>query len=197
VGDGLCQHVGVFLANGLDSIAELDHDRAPFATTVYIDATLRAPTSVRDRDGRKVQGATAATTPPRGTRGDSARTCSVPACRVTELGEGRLFLMGSKNEFETKARRHRVRQPASPQVRGTRGDTRFEYLQHHHHPPAAGQRKRTSNVARPKIFRPPDFAATMTTPVRVAGSSDLIRPLYSMSAPSVADTIAGWDSRTA
>lgn len=44
-------------------------------------------------------------------------------------------------------------------------------------------RKRTFNVARPKIFRPPDFAATMTTPVRVAGSSDLIRPLYSMSAP--------------
>jgi hypothetical protein len=60
-----------------------------------------------------------------------------------------------------------------------------------------GQRKRMFNVARPKIFRPPDFAATMTTPVRVAGSSDLIRPLYSMSAPSVADTIAGWDSRTA
>jgi hypothetical protein len=60
-----------------------------------------------------------------------------------------------------------------------------------------GQRKRTFNVARPKIFRPPDFAATMTTPVRVAGSSDLIRPLNSMSVPSVADTIAGWDSRTA
>lgn len=60
-----------------------------------------------------------------------------------------------------------------------------------------GQRKRTFNVARPKIFRPPDFAATMTTPVRVAGSSDLMRPLYSMSAPLVADTIAGWDSRTA
>ena len=53
------------------------------------------------------------------------------------------------------------------------------------------------NVARPKIFRPSDFAATMTTPVRVSGSSDLIRPLYSMSAPSAADTIAGWDSRTA
>src|SRR6185436_2694461 len=59
------------------------------------------------------------------------------------------------------------------------------------------QRKRMFSVARPKIFRPSDFAATMTTPERVAGSSDLIRPLNSMSAPSVADTIAGWDSRTA
>ena len=62
---------------------------------------------------------------------------------------------------------------------------------------AAAQRKRTSNVARPKIFRPADFAATITTPERVAGSNDLIRPLNSMSAPSVADTIAGADSRTA
>ena len=62
---------------------------------------------------------------------------------------------------------------------------------------ASGQRKRTSNVARPKIFLPSDFAPTMTTPVRVSGSSDLIRPLNSMSAPSVADTIAGADSRTA
>ena len=64
-------------------------------------------------------------------------------------------------------------------------------------PPREAQRKRTSNVARPKILRPSDFAATTTTPVRVAGSSDLIRPLNSMSAPSVADTIAGADSRTA
>ena len=56
-------------------------------------------------------------------------------------------------------------------------------------PPA--QRKRTFNVARPKILRPSDFAPTRTTPVRVAGSSDLIRPLNSMSAPSSADTIAG------
>ena len=60
-----------------------------------------------------------------------------------------------------------------------------------------GQRKRTVNVARPKIFRPLDFAATMTTPVRVSGSKDLTRPLNSMSAPSLADTIAGADSRTA
>ncbi|AAK47607.1 hypothetical protein K60_033000 [Mycobacterium tuberculosis variant bovis BCG str. Korea 1168P] len=49
-----------------------------------------------------------------------------------------------------------------------------------------GQRKRTFNVAWPKVFRPPVIAATVTTPVGVAGSSDLIRPLYSMSAPSVA-----------
>src|SRR5882757_3676003 len=62
---------------------------------------------------------------------------------------------------------------------------------------ASSQRKQTFNVARPKIFRSPDFAATITTPLRVAGSSDLIRPLNSMSAPSAADTIAGADSRTA
>src|SRR6476620_5231766 len=64
-------------------------------------------------------------------------------------------------------------------------------------PGPPGQRKRTFNVARPKIFRPADFAPTTTTPVRVSGSSDLIRPLNSMSAPSVADTIAGEDSRIA
>src|ERR1700761_522241 len=62
---------------------------------------------------------------------------------------------------------------------------------------AKGQRKRTFNVARPKIFRPPDFAPTMTTPLRVAGSNDLIFPLNSMSAPSAADTIAGAESRIA
>src|SRR5215212_8441984 len=60
----------------------------------------------------------------------------------------------------------------------------------------SAQRKRTSTVAKPKIFRPADFAATSTTPVRVVGSSDLTRPLNSMSAPSAADTIAGEDSRT-
>ncbi len=53
-----------------------------------------------------------------------------------------------------------------------------------------------SSVARPKIFLPADFAVTMTTPVRVSGSSDLIRPPNSMSAPSADDTIAGADSRT-
>src|SRR5712672_1778701 len=46
----------LFLANGLDPIAELDDDRAPFAIAVYIGATLRARTSVRDRDVRKVPG---------------------------------------------------------------------------------------------------------------------------------------------
>jgi hypothetical protein len=61
----------------------------------------------------------------------------------------------------------------------------------------SAQRKRTSNVARPKILRPPDFAPMTTTPVRVAGFSDLIRPLNSMSAPAAADTTAGADSRTA
>lgn len=64
-------------------------------------------------------------------------------------------------------------------------------------PAAQAQLKRTFIVARPKIFRPSDFAATMTTPLRVVGSNDLIRPLNSMSAPSLADTIAGADSRTA
>jgi hypothetical protein len=73
----------------------------------------------------------------------------------------------------------------------------FFVVDRRRHQGRQGQRKRTFNVARPKIFRPPHFAATMTTPVRVAGSIDLIRPLYSMSAPSVADTIAGADSRTA
>ena len=53
----------------------------------------------------------------------------------------------------------------------------------------SGQRKRTFNVARPKILRPSDFAPTMTTPVRVSGSSDLIRPLNSMSAPPAAGTM--------
>ena len=66
-----------------------------------------------------------------------------------------------------------------------------------HRRPLSGQRKRTFIVANPKIFLPSDFAPTMTTPVRVAGSKLLIRPLNSMSAPSVADTIAGADSRTA
>ena len=54
-----------------------------------------------------------------------------------------------------------------------------------------------SSVASPKILRPSDFAPTMTTPLRVSGSSDLIRPLNSMSQPSVAETIAGCDNRTA
>src|SRR5436309_9735138 len=62
---------------------------------------------------------------------------------------------------------------------------------------ALDQRKRTFNVARPKILRPSDLAPTMTTPVRVAASSDLIRPLNSMSQPSFDDTIAGADNRTA
>lgn len=62
---------------------------------------------------------------------------------------------------------------------------------------ASLQRKRMFNVARPKIFRPLDLAATRMTPERVSGSKDLIRPVNSMSAPSAADTIAGWDSRTA
>lgn len=59
------------------------------------------------------------------------------------------------------------------------------------------QRKRTFIVARPKIFLPCDFAATAMTPERAAGSSDLMSPLNSMSAPSLAGTIAGADSRTA
>lgn len=63
--------------------------------------------------------------------------------------------------------------------------------------PHMRQRKRTFTVAKPKIFRPSDFAAMMTTPLRVAGSSDLIRPLNSISQPSAADTIAGADSLTA
>jgi methyltransferase (TIGR00027 family) len=46
----------LFLANGLDPIAELDDDRAPFAIAAYTDATLRARTSVRDRDVRKAPG---------------------------------------------------------------------------------------------------------------------------------------------
>ena len=56
---------------------------------------------------------------------------------------------------------------------------------------------RTFIVAMPKIFLPPDFAVTITTPERVSGSSDLILPPNSMSQPSFADTIAGADSRTA
>jgi hypothetical protein len=63
-------------------------------------------------------------------------------------------------------------------------------------PKVAPQRNRTSNVAIPKIFLPADFAETMTTPLRVAGSRDLIRPLNSMSVPSAAETIAGADNRT-
>ncbi len=59
------------------------------------------------------------------------------------------------------------------------------------------QRKRTFSDAKPKIFRPPDFAPTRTTPVRVAGSSDLILPLNSISQPSLAETIAGAESLTA
>lgn len=59
------------------------------------------------------------------------------------------------------------------------------------------QRKRTSNVARPKILRPSDFAPTTTTPVRVSGFNDLTRPLNSMSVPAAADTTAGADNRTA
>ena len=61
----------------------------------------------------------------------------------------------------------------------------------------ASQRKRTTNVAMPKIFLPLDFAATITTPERVSGSNDLILPVNSISQPSLADTIAGADSRTA
>ena len=61
----------------------------------------------------------------------------------------------------------------------------------------AAQRKRISIVARPKIFLPADLAPTMITPLRVAGSRDLIRPLNSMSAPSAVETIAGADSRIA
>ena len=66
-----------------------------------------------------------------------------------------------------------------------------------HSPNGTGQRKRTSKVARPKIFLPSDFALTRITLVRVSGSSDLTFPLNSMSAPSLAGTTAGADSRTA
>ena len=84
---------------------------------------------------------------------------------------------------------------------GVQSEMELAFALHRRRPkPPSGcqsQRKRTFKLARPKIFRPPDFAATMTAPERVAGSSDLTRPLNSMSAPSVADTIAGADSRTA
>src|SRR3984885_13596895 len=61
----------------------------------------------------------------------------------------------------------------------------------------AAQRKRTPNVAMPKIFLPLDFAATITTPERVSRSNDLTLPVNSISQPSLADTIAGADRRTA
>src|ERR1700734_2948414 len=61
----------------------------------------------------------------------------------------------------------------------------------------AAQRKRTPNVAMPQIFLPLDFAATITTPERGSGSNDLTLPVNSISQPSLADTIAGADSRTA
>ena len=38
------------------------------------------------------------------------------------------------------------------------------------------QRNRMSSVASPKILRPSDFAPTMTTPLRVPGSSDFDPP---------------------
>jgi cytochrome P450 len=63
--------------------------------------------------------------------------------------------------------------------------------------PVSGQLKRTHNVAMPKIFLPADFAVTMTTPERVSGSKDLTLPPNSISQPSLADTIAGADKRTA
>ena len=87
---------------------------------------------------------------------------------------------------------HRLAPAAATAVPATRGVRVARYWMG-----PQGQRKRTFNVARPKIFRPLDFAPTRMTPVRVSGSNDLTRPLNSMSAPSLADTIAGADSRTA
>jgi hypothetical protein len=52
-GNRRCQHFELFLANGLDPIAEHDDDRAPFAIAVYISSTMSL----------KFPGARAATTP--------------------------------------------------------------------------------------------------------------------------------------
>src|SRR5690606_20217851 len=59
-----------------------------------------------------------------------------------------------------------------------------------------GQDNWTVAVARPKILRPPDLATMAITAVRVSGSTDLILPVNSTSAGSVALTNTGLVNRT-